>query len=291
MEKAGVPQVLLALERTFYKRLGAALLKRQEEAAHAADLSHKAMKSYADEVLAANPVPDKGAGAGEEESEPEDEGNEEDGVAGAKLKARQNDAGEYDGEAEEAAVLGPPSDAEDGSEGEEEAGEEEEEAGEEKPEKLSKSKVMNPQRVAGVLRGSRLIGAYRYDPKGGKWAECEYKIPIHKGRLDVKAIFESELRGFVVKTIPGITKCFLPKDEHIIRSGLSLPSSQPPQEQNCRTAGVNLQEMFRHGELLDLDRVRTNDIHVMAATYGIEAAARVLVLEVSQAPQNCFHMV
>lgn len=37
------------------------------------------------------------------------------------------------------------------------------------------------------------------------------------------------------------------------------------------------QEMFKHMEVLDLNRLYTNQIHAMAQTYGIEAAARVIV--------------
>lgn len=37
------------------------------------------------------------------------------------------------------------------------------------------------------------------------------------------------------------------------------------------------QEMFKHMEVLDLNRLYTNQIHAMAQTYGIEAAARVVV--------------
>lgn len=35
--------------------------------------------------------------------------------------------------------------------------------------------------------------------------------------------------------------------------------------------------MFKHMEVLDLNRLYTNQIHAMAQTYGIEAAARVVV--------------
>ena len=38
-----------------------------------------------------------------------------------------------------------------------------------------------------------------------------------------------------------------------------------------------LQVLSAHGEVLDLHRVYTNNIHSMAATYGIEAAATTIV--------------
>lgn len=35
--------------------------------------------------------------------------------------------------------------------------------------------------------------------------------------------------------------------------------------------------MFKHEDLLDLNRLYCNDIHTVASTYGIEAAAKVIV--------------
>lgn len=42
--------------------------------------------------------------------------------------------------------------------------------------------------------------------------------------------------------------------------------------------------MFEYDKILDLNKLYTNDIHAVARTYGIEAAARVVVTEV----QNVF---
>lgn len=44
-----------------------------------------------------------------------------------------------------------------------------------------------------------------------------------------------------------------------------------------KTDGINIVEMFKYNELLDLNRLYTNHIHAMAKTYGIEAAAKVIV--------------
>lgn len=38
--------------------------------------------------------------------------------------------------------------------------------------------------------------------------------------------------------------------------------------------------MFKHNELLDLNKLYSNDIHKISETYGIEAASRVIVKEV-----------
>lgn len=38
--------------------------------------------------------------------------------------------------------------------------------------------------------------------------------------------------------------------------------------------------MFKYDDVLDLNRLYTNDIHTVAMTYGIEAATRVIVKEI-----------
>lgn len=38
--------------------------------------------------------------------------------------------------------------------------------------------------------------------------------------------------------------------------------------------------MFKYNEILDLNRLYTNDIHTVATKYGIEAATRVIVKEI-----------
>ena len=50
---------------------------------------------------------------------------------------------------------------------------------------------------------------------------------------------------------------------------------------HLKTDGVNLHELWRHGEILDLNRAYTNNIHAMASTYGIEAAYKAIVKVVS----------
>lgn len=51
-----------------------------------------------------------------------------------------------------------------------------------------------------------------------------------------------------------------------------------------KTDGINIPAMFKYDKVLNLNKLYTNDIHAVARTYGIEAAARVIVREV----QNVF---
>lgn len=53
------------------------------------------------------------------------------------------------------------------------------------------------------------------------------------------------------------------------------------EEQLLKTDGINIVEMFNHDKILNLNKLYSNDIHAIARTYGIEAATRVIVKEVT----------
>lgn len=52
-------------------------------------------------------------------------------------------------------------------------------------------------------------------------------------------------------------------------------------EPTLKTDGINIVEMFKYNKILNINRLYSNDIHRIAHTYGIEAAARVIVQEVT----------
>lgn len=41
-----------------------------------------------------------------------------------------------------------------------------------------------------------------------------------------------------------------------------------------------MSELFKHDRLLNLNKLYSNDVHAVAANYGIEAANRVLIREI-----------
>lgn len=68
-----------------------------------------------------------------------------------------------------------------------------------------------------------------------------------------------------------------------IKKGFLSESTEPGEEGvwHLKTEGVNLQQLWQHEAILDLRRAYTNNIHAMATTYGIEAACRAIIREIS----------
>ncbi len=64
-----------------------------------------------------------------------------------------------------------------------------------------------------------------------------------------------------------------------IKKGFLSESTEPGESGlwRLKTDGVNLQELWRHGDILDLHRAYTNNIHAMANIYGIEAASKAII--------------
>ncbi len=96
-----------------------------------------------------------------------------------------------------------------------------------------------------------------------RYLSIDFQLPAGKSKLDVTTIVKSEIENCVVQTVARVQRCIL--------------SNADADKLMLRTQGIALQELFRHPDLLDVNRICSNDIHVIAATYGIEAAARVLI--------------
>ncbi|XP_013793244.2 DNA-directed RNA polymerase I subunit RPA1-like [Limulus polyphemus] len=82
------------------------------------------------------------------------------------------------------------------------------------------------------------------------------------------SLIEEEAKKAVVQETPKINRAFLITDSS---SGGQI----------LKTEGVNLREMFNYDRILDLNKIYSNDIHAVASTYGIEAATRSIVKEIT----------
>uniref|UniRef100_A0A4W4F8X2 DNA-directed RNA polymerase subunit n=1 Tax=Electrophorus electricus TaxID=8005 RepID=A0A4W4F8X2_ELEEL len=217
----------------------------------------------------------------EEDRVVDDEANEGDADASdAKRREKQEEEVDYDSEEGE----------DSGDEEQEEAAEElEEQVGSEGPseEKLCRAPLSEPSsfsnqeyeanatqesgRVNRVLQLSSSIEHYKYDHKN---VSCLFQItlvlPVSKVHFDLTSLVVAQAQNAVLMETKGITRCLL--NEMSNKHGVN--------ELVLNTEGINMQELFRHGNILDLNRLYSNEIHAMANTYGIEVALRVIEKEI-----------
>ncbi|KAF7282113.1 hypothetical protein GWI33_003228 [Rhynchophorus ferrugineus] len=115
-----------------------------------------------------------------------------------------------------------------------------------------------------VLDNYTFANSYKEDRKN-YFCELVFSLPLNYKKLDLTAI----LRDVAGKSIIWETSN--------IKRAITYMKDQ---EFTLRTDGINIVEMFKYQDLLDLNRLYCNDIHKVAQTYGIEAASKIIVKEV-----------
>ncbi|XP_012587032.1 PREDICTED: DNA-directed RNA polymerase I subunit RPA1 isoform X2 [Condylura cristata] len=126
------------------------------------------------------------------------------------------------------------------------------------------------RRVQAVRESHPCIEDYQYDAAEGLWCQVTLKFPLMKINFDMSSLVVSLAHGAVVYATKGITRCLLNE----------TTNNRNEKEFVLNTEGINLPELFKYAEVLDLRRLYSNDIHAMASTYGIEAALRVIEKEI-----------
>uniref|UniRef100_A0A667XPP1 DNA-directed RNA polymerase subunit n=1 Tax=Myripristis murdjan TaxID=586833 RepID=A0A667XPP1_9TELE len=224
-------------------------------------------------------------GAGEEEREiVDDEGNEGDADASdAKRREKQEEEVDYESEEE-------GDEAEEREEEQEEEEGEGQERGEQSSLEASQSagsteegrkrrgkraeargeEHQDPMRVNAVLDSNSAIESYSYDSQHGLWCQVDLVLPVSKVHFDLTSILSSLAQNAVIMETRGLTRCLL--SETTTKTG--------GKEMVLNTEGINMHEMFKHSDILDINRLYSNEVHAMANTYGIEVALKVIEKEI-----------
>uniref|UniRef100_UPI0037E9A883 DNA-directed RNA polymerase I subunit RPA1 n=1 Tax=Semicossyphus pulcher TaxID=241346 RepID=UPI0037E9A883 len=278
-------QILHYMETRFFRLLLEAIKKRNAKLASIAVETRKATLSDKDhdgDVTAGTAGLDDGEG--EEEREiVDDQGNEGDADASdAKRKDKQEE--EVDYESEEDDKVDEGEDQEDQGEDKEEN--EENTTEESQPQsggvRLEKKKKrpkraggggegsVNQMRVNCVLQSNPAIERYCYDIQNELWCEVDLVLPVSKVHFDLTSVLSTLAQNAVIMETKGLTRCLL--SEVTTKTG--------EKETVLNTEGINMHELFKHSDILDINRLYSNEVHAMAKTYGIEVALKVIEKEI-----------
>lgn len=220
----------------------------------------------------------KGADDADASSEDDEDGNANEGDADATESRRKNkksdDVGyeseEDDDDGEEDEMANSP-EGEENAEGQAAKGEEEGEGGEEKDEALDVSDIQLNEETERLLvtKQSFMISDYTYDKENFRWVQVSFHMPMKYKDIDFTKILREISEKCVVWEVPNIRRAI---------------TFRQNDQLHLKTDGINVFAMTKYAEILDLNRMYSNDIYAVAQTYGIEAASRVIVKEV----QNVF---
>uniref|UniRef100_A0A3Q3FIR8 DNA-directed RNA polymerase subunit n=1 Tax=Labrus bergylta TaxID=56723 RepID=A0A3Q3FIR8_9LABR len=223
--------------------------------------------------------------AEEEREIVDDQGNEGDADASdAKRKDKQEEEVDYDSEEEVGGDEGEDKDEQEEDEKEEENEENTPEesqpqsAGGRVTRKKKRSKraegeaedSLNEMRVNSVLQSNPAIERYCYDIRHELWCEVDLVLPVSKVHFDLTSVLSALAQNAVIMETKGLTRCLL--SEVTTKTG--------EKETVLNTEGINMHELFRHSDILDINRLYSNEVHAMAKTYGIEVALKVIEKEI-----------
>ncbi|XP_058804040.1 DNA-directed RNA polymerase I subunit RPA1 [Phymastichus coffea] len=111
---------------------------------------------------------------------------------------------------------------------------------------------------------------YDYDVEKNYWCKLKFWLPIKMTKLDLSTILRNVANKVVLWETPAIKKAFI----------IEKKEKGSEKETILKTDGLNIVEMFKYDNILDLYRLYSNDIYGISQTYGIEAANRVIIKEV-----------
>lgn len=174
---------------------------------------------------------------------------EDDDATAVKLKSKAHDEQDYD----EAAVEEERKDASDADSDVEEV--------EGEGETTAAAPVEKEETIAGV-DSNEFSQIYRVDKANHLWCELSFELGMSYKNVDLSIVLKEVAKKSVITQVPSINRAITyNKNDDVF----------------LKTDGININEMFKYMEILDLNRLYTNQIHAMAKTFGIEAAARVVV--------------
>ncbi|XP_041360150.1 uncharacterized protein LOC121376369 [Gigantopelta aegis] len=211
-----------------------------------------------------------GADGGDDE-ELSDAEPEEGSSSAVRDQRRQQESQEYDGEEQEKEMV------EDNDDNDLMVGEDTNEAQFEEEfqdellidERTKKAKMASDNRIQNVKQISQSICDYKYDTKNSMWCQLTLQYGLTDSKIDITSLIEEFAKKAVIHQVRGITRAFLVEEKRNMQCVWHL-----------KTEGVNIQEMYKYADILDVNQLYTNDVHAFARIYGIEAAAKVLIKEI-----------
>ncbi|RHY34590.1 hypothetical protein DYB32_000813 [Aphanomyces invadans] len=121
---------------------------------------------------------------------------------------------------------------------------------------------IDPVPVTETVRKSPYFAGAGFNSKE-QFGELKLRFPANFKTLLLVPLIEKVASHVLVRSCPGISRCYQVK-QRLGRSDV--------EEQCIQTAGLNFQAIWELDDVLDVNRLATNDIYQVLRHYGVEAA-------------------
>eukprot|EP00186_Timspurckia_oligopyrenoides_P003041 CAMPEP_0182451794 /NCGR_PEP_ID=MMETSP1172-20130603/43913_1 /TAXON_ID=708627 /ORGANISM="Timspurckia oligopyrenoides, Strain CCMP3278" /LENGTH=366 /DNA_ID=CAMNT_0024649599 /DNA_START=20 /DNA_END=1121 /DNA_ORIENTATION=- len=111
-----------------------------------------------------------------------------------------------------------------------------------------------------------------FDELEKRWIQIHVAVPtLAEHSILMPDIIQNAAKNTIIREIHGLSRSFVEKDD------------QSPSQLRVTTEGANLHAAWMFSDcILDMNRIRTNDVYLTLETYGVEAARLLLIMELTQ---------
>lgn len=120
-----------------------------------------------------------------------------------------------------------------------------------------------------VLSSHRSVTSVVHDAKKFSWILVTFNRDPSSENIDLVHIIESAVREISIQGIPKISK-------------VTFKQSEDRTHYEILTEGINFHGFYKYPEMLDLNRISTNDVNAFRNAYGIEAAVMTMQREIDK---------
>ncbi|CAK4067593.1 unnamed protein product [Aphanomyces euteiches] len=121
---------------------------------------------------------------------------------------------------------------------------------------------LDPVAVSETVRKNPYFAGAGFNVKE-QFGELKLRFPANMKTLLLVPLIEKVAAQVLVRSCPGISRCYQTKQRF---------NSSDVEEQCIQTAGLNFQAIWERNDILDVNRLTTNDIYQVLRHYGVEAA-------------------
>lgn len=114
--------------------------------------------------------------------------------------------------------------------------------------------------------GLATIHDYSYDTEKQTWFCLTLSFAVERKRVDFANVLKQAATKGIIHEVKGLKRAFIVDNKNA---------------KGLKTDGINIKAMFNFDQVLDIQRLVCNNIHDMARFYGIEAANKTIVSEIS----------
>ncbi|XP_059057575.1 DNA-directed RNA polymerase I subunit RPA1 [Achroia grisella] len=259
------PQIIKHMQNKFFTEMFTTIRKHAKTTCGvmwSAEKEKKRRQVGGEDEENENPVDteEKGDSGKVDDSSDEEGPNEDDDNTDAKIRQKRTEEQEYED---------PESD-------EEEKSEDELDLVDEPTKNLDEEEIADgldeTQKISSKVVGSvQNATNYSFDTNNHQWCEITVLFPVSFLKVDLSQALRETAMKSTIYEVKNIKRAITTKEKDVWY---------------IKTEGINILQMFKYNDLLDLNKLYSNDIHAIANTYGIEAANKVIIKEI----QNVFNV-